>query len=64
MSWDRPLAPSPNNLGDPFSGSCTTAAIAERHDRRRRWIAIDRSLSFLARAAGGRFPNETVLPIA
>jgi site-specific DNA-methyltransferase (cytosine-N4-specific) len=41
-------------VGDPFAGSCTTAAVAER--LKRRWLAVDRSLSYLQGAAG-RFPH-------
>jgi DNA modification methylase len=41
-------------VGDPFAGSCTTAAVAERLGRR--WIAIERSGAYLSGAAG-RFPH-------
>lgn len=41
-------------VGDPFAGSCTTAAVAERLNRR--WIAIERSFAYL-QGAISRFPT-------
>jgi site-specific DNA-methyltransferase (cytosine-N4-specific) len=43
-------------VGDAFAGSCTTAAVAERLGRR--WIAIERSMTYL-QGAVARFPNAT-----
>jgi site-specific DNA-methyltransferase (cytosine-N4-specific) len=45
-------------VGDPFSGSCTTAAVAERLNRR--WIAIERSGAYLEGAAA-RFPHAQLV---
>jgi site-specific DNA-methyltransferase (cytosine-N4-specific) len=52
------LCTDPGDLvGDPFAGSCTTAAVAERLGRR--WLAFERSLTYLQGAAG-RFPHATL----
>ena len=40
---------------DPFAGSLTTAAVAERLQRR--WIAIEQSLTYL-RGGVGRFEPD------
>ena len=45
-------------VGDPFAGSCTTAAVAERLNRR--WLAIERSFSYL-QGAVSRFEHATLL---
>lgn len=48
-------------VGDPFAGSCTTAAVAESLERR--WLAIERSFTYL-QGAVARFNQPTLLPVA